>query len=228
MPRVPSEYPVYLSSVRTCTMEGVCALRPGWRTFRRPGTKRARVRHPLEYPCPVPSWTKTHAASACCAGVSARHGPVQTHFTAQRDEPCTSQVFPFEQARRHDPGLAVGAQAVDYPVRPPRAPCRAVRVRASAGPLVSVSTPACACTHHRTAVRVPSPHVAVSTLAAAPRQWPSAVAYAVWFAVPPRVLVLCASPLRVPRTARSTAPRRSFHAWAHEYAASTPRVPCEL
>ena len=35
----------------------VCAH--SWSTFRRPGTKRARVQHPLEYPCPVPSRAKT-------------------------------------------------------------------------------------------------------------------------------------------------------------------------
>ncbi len=92
-----------------------------------------------------------------------------------------------------------------------------VRVRASAGLLVSVRTPACARTHRRTALRVPSPHVAVSTLAAAPLQWPSAVGYSVSLAVPPRVRVLCAS----------TARRRSVHARAHEYPASTLRVPCE-
>jgi hypothetical protein len=62
-------------------------------------------------------------------------------------------------------------------------------------PLVSMSIPACARMHRRTAVRVPSPHVAVSTLAAAP-QWPSAVGYSVSFAVPPRVLVLCEYPAR--------------------------------
>jgi hypothetical protein len=154
--------------IRTRTMEGVCALRHGWSTFRRAGTKRARVQHPLEYPCPVPSRTRTHVATACCAGVSAWHGPVHSHFTAQRDEPCTPQGFLLELAGRHDPCRAVGAQAAYRSVRPPRARCRAVRLRASACPLVSVSTPACARTHRRTAVRVPYPRVAVSTLAAAP------------------------------------------------------------
>jgi hypothetical protein len=43
-----------LGIVRSTPMEGVCALRHGRSTFRRPGTKRARVQHPLEYPCPVP------------------------------------------------------------------------------------------------------------------------------------------------------------------------------
>jgi hypothetical protein len=151
-------------------MEGVCALRHGWGIFRRPGTKRARAQHPLEYPCPVPSRTRTHAATACCAGVSAWHGPVHGHFTAQRDEPCTSQIFHLELARRHDPCRAVGAQAAESPVRPPRrAMPRRARGCERSGPLVSVSIPACACTHRRTTVRVPpSPHVAVSTLAAAP------------------------------------------------------------
>ena len=58
-----------------------------------PFVGRARRGHacstPLECPCRVPARTKAHAATACCAGVSARHGPVHTHFTAQRDEPCT-------------------------------------------------------------------------------------------------------------------------------------------
>jgi hypothetical protein len=196
-----------------------------------PFVARARRGHacstPLEYPCPVPSRTKTHAATGCCAGVSAWRGPVHPHFTAQRDEPCTSQVFRFELTRRHDPRRTVGAQLAECPVRPPRARCRAVRVCASACPLVSGSTPACARTHRRTAVRVPSPHVAASTMAAAPWQWPSAVGYSVSFAVPHCVLVLCASPLRVPRTFPSTAPRRSFHARAHECFASTLPVPCE-
>ncbi len=53
-----------LSSMLTSTVEGVCALRHGWSTFRRPGTERARVQHPLEYPCAVPYRTKTHAATA--------------------------------------------------------------------------------------------------------------------------------------------------------------------
>jgi hypothetical protein len=148
----------------------------------------ARVQHALEYPCPVPSRTKTHAAIACCAGVSARHGPVHTHFTAQRDEPCPPQGFLLELARRHDPRRAVGAQAAYNSVRAPRARCRAVRVRASACPLVSVSTPA---RLHA------SSHCRTRTLAArgrehagsSPRQWPSAVGYSVSFAVPPRVLV---------------------------------------
>ncbi len=39
-----------LSSIRTRTMEGVCALRHGWSTFRRPGTKRARLQHPPRVP----------------------------------------------------------------------------------------------------------------------------------------------------------------------------------
>jgi hypothetical protein len=107
-------------------------------------------------------------ATACCAGVSVWHGPVHEHFTAQRDEPCTSQEFWLEQAERHDPRRAVGAQAAECPVRPPRARCRGLRVRSSACPLVPVSTPACARTHRRTAERIPSPHVAVSTPAAAP------------------------------------------------------------
>ena len=150
-------------------MEGVRALRHGWSAFRRPGTKRARVQHPLEYPCPVPSRTKTHAASACCAGVSAWHGPVHTHFTAQRDEPGKSQGFLLELARRHDPRRAVGAQLAECSVRPPRTQCHAVRLRASVpARWCSLSTPACACTHRRPAVRVPSPHVAASTLAAPP------------------------------------------------------------
>jgi hypothetical protein len=92
--------------------------------------KRARVQHPLEYPCAVPSRTKTHAATECCAGVSAWHGPVHEHFSAQRDEPGTSQGFSVELARRHNPRRAVGAKAAEFPVRPPRARCRAVRLRA--------------------------------------------------------------------------------------------------
>jgi hypothetical protein len=150
--------------IRTNTIQGVCALRHGWSTFRRPGTKWARLQHPLEYPRPVPSRTTTHAATA----LSARHGPVHTHFTAQRDEPCPPQEFRLELAGRHDPCRAVGAQAACCSVRPPRARCRGVSLRASACPLVSVSTAARARTHRRTAVRVPSPHVAASTLAAAP------------------------------------------------------------
>ena len=81
-----------------------------------------------------------------------------------------------------------------------------VRVRASAGLLVSVRTPACARTHRRTALRVPSPHVDVMYTGSSPTQWPRVVGYSVSFAVPPRVLVLCASPWRVPRTAPSTTP----------------------
>ncbi len=197
----------------TSTMEGVCALRHGWRTFRRPGTERARVQHPLEYRCAVPSRTKTDVATACCAGVSAWHGPGQEHFSAQRDEPCTSQEFRLELARRHDPRRAVGAQLAECPVRPPRARCRAGRLRASApARWCSVSTPACAGMHRRTAVRVPSPHVAGMYAASSPPHWRSAVGYSVSLVVPPRVLVLCASPLRVPRTAPSTAPRRSVDA----------------
>ncbi len=73
-------------------------------------------------------------------------------------------------------------------------PARAMPRRAAAcersGALVSVSAPACARTHRRTAVRVPSPHVAAST-PAAPPQWPSAAGYSVSFAVFLRVLVLC-------------------------------------
>jgi hypothetical protein len=63
----------------------------------------------------------------CCAGVSAWHGPVHEHFTAQRDEPCTSQVFRLEHARRHDPRRAVGAQAVGRFVCPPCAQSLAAR-----------------------------------------------------------------------------------------------------
>jgi hypothetical protein len=121
-----------LGIVRSTPMEGVCALRHGRSTFRRPGTKRARAKHPLEHPCAVPSRTKTHAADACCAGVSALHGPVHEDFAAQRHERCTTQVFRLELARRHDPRRAVGAQDVEFPVRPPRARCRAVRLRLSA------------------------------------------------------------------------------------------------
>jgi hypothetical protein len=176
-PRVPREYPpstLYTFRVPVHVLWKVCAH---CGTAGVPFVARARRGHacstPLEYPCAVPSRTTTHAATACCAGVSARHGPVHTHFTAQQDEPCTLQVFRLELAERHDPRRAVGAQLADWPVRPPCARCRAVRVRASAGPLVSISTAACVRTHRRTAVRVPSPHVAVSTLAAAPRSGPA-------------------------------------------------------
>jgi hypothetical protein len=76
-----------------------------------------RVRYPLG--------RRPNAATASCAGVSAWHGPAHGHFTAQRDEPCTlcttSQGFRQKLARRHDPGLAPGAQAAEFPVRPPRA-----------------------------------------------------------------------------------------------------------
>jgi hypothetical protein len=103
-----------------------------------------------------------------------------------------------------------------------------MRLRASApARWCSVSTPACGRTHRVTAVRVPLPHVPVMYAGSSPTQWRNAVGYSVSLAVPHRVLVLCAYPVRVPRTSSSTTPRRSFQARAHEDPASTLRVPCE-
>ncbi len=66
-----------------------------------------------------------------------------------------------------------------------------VRLRASACPLVSVSTPACARTHRRTAVRVPSPHVAGSTLAAAPAVAQRRGVLGMVWSTPSRARALC-------------------------------------
>ena len=75
-----------LSSIRASTMEGVCALRHGWSTFRRPGTKRARVQHPLEYRFAVPSRTKTKCGGRvlCWCECVARTGAYAFHCTAGR------------------------------------------------------------------------------------------------------------------------------------------------
>jgi hypothetical protein len=82
-------------------------------------------------------------------------------------------------------------------VRPPR-------VRASACPLVSVSTAACACPHRRAAVRVPSPHAAVSTLAAAPAVAQRRGVLGIVRSTPSRARALC-----VPSTSLSSTPRIS-------------------
>jgi hypothetical protein len=67
--------------------------------------------------------------------------------------------------------------------------------RERAGPMVSVSTPACARTHRRTAVLLPSLHVAVSTLAAAPAVAQRRGVLGIVRSTP-RVLVLCEYPAR--------------------------------
>ncbi len=196
-------------------MEGVCALRHGWSTFRRLRTKRARVQQ-------TPSSTRVQYP----LGRRPMRPPRDVHLRVRGTDRCMSISLHSgtKHARRRSFGLnsldgtipaALSAlNLLSFLCARPVAPCRAVRVRASACPSVSVRTPACARTHRRTALRVPSPHVTVSTLAAAPLQWPSAMGYSVSLAVPPRVLVLCAS----------TTPRRSFHARAHEYPASTPPI----
>ncbi len=89
--------------------------------------------------------------------------------------------------------------------------------------LLSVSTPVCACTHRRTAVRVPSPHVAASTLAAAPPMAQRRGVLGIVRSTPSsaralRVAVASAAhiPVPLPRADRST-----------HGPMSTPRVPSE-
>jgi hypothetical protein len=88
---------------------------------------------------------------------------------------------------------------------------------------LSVSTPACARTHRRTAVRVPSPHVAVSMLAAAPcsgaAPWGTRYRWQYPLTCSCSVRPRCecrARPVPLPRADRST------HA-----PVSTPRVPSQ-
>jgi hypothetical protein len=190
---------------RLCTLSappcracrGTCVLAQ-WRAFSTPSS--TRVQYPLGR---RPMWP--HRVMCCCE-CAARTGAYAFHCTAGR----TMHVAGFLARTRSTARSRTRCRrssnlsncAPSPRAMPRRAPaCERLPVGVFRHPCMRPHAPS----HRRArALAARGREYAGS----GPRQWPSAVGYSVSLAVPYRVLVPHASPLRVPRTSRSTAPPR--------------------